>query len=193
MFGLKTKVVETQLAAVAVANAPSSIAVKEDRIPHPSVVKVQDQDGSEEWLALNKELGITLRAPATYELKAFLAEEGIPIYSAQSVFDYMSRKSDKWDLCPLRDRDLLKFPKGQFTLKHAEVSSWPDGAGRPGSLFSEAVPIPVLLTVKKLVAKFGDEVYFLVATVANDPFLAVVLRDSTLVFVERWDEPSFRG
>jgi hypothetical protein len=42
------------------------------------------------------------------------------------------------------------------------------------------------------VKRFGDDIYFLVAAAHDDPFLAAILGDSSLTFIERWDEPAYR-
>lgn len=146
-----------------------------------------------EWMALSRELGITQRSPSLYELKIFCREEGIQIYNTQKVWNYLRSQSKTWGLFPLREKDCVRYPPKENRYKHAEVDSWVANEGVTGNQYDSPVPIPALLTVKKLVQKFGDDVYFLIAATKIDPFLVVVLRDSSMLFVERWDEPSFRG
>lgn len=64
--------------------------------------------------------------------------------------------------------------------------------------YSEAVPLPVLLTVERLADRIGDDAEFFVAALGGpiDPFLGIRLKSDpahTLFVVERWDEPGFRG
>lgn len=198
MFGFKRKTeipVREIESAVAIIDPETTAAHTGPSVPVP-IESLHDEEELEalpEWLTLNLELGITQREPASYELRIFLREEGIRVYEAQAVWDYMCAQSPAWKFFPLRDRDCERYPVGSSKYMHAQIERWDSKVGNLGTQYDSAVPIPVLLTAKKLVEKFGNDVYFLVAATSVDPFLAVVLRDSTMVFIERWDEPSFRG
>lgn len=148
-----------------------------------------------EWLALSKSLGIGVGQTRTIELIEFLDSEGIAIYPAQGVFDYLTTESDAagtvWKFHPMRDVDAVRWPAKSSTI-WASVSAWPTNHGGIDKQYMEKIPIPVLLTAKKISDKFGSEVGFLVAAIDKDPFLAVSLGQSSIVFVERWDEPGYR-
>jgi hypothetical protein len=71
-------------------------------------------------------------------------------------------------------------------------------------LYTDPIPLPVLITMDKLVDKLGDSVTFHVGATVDisklqparyDPFLAVSTNpgDGELYVIERWDEPGFRG
>lgn len=184
------------------STAPASqaaVAIEDDEqptggVPAPSEVKFSEEDALiSEWLATAKELGITAGKVPETELCLFLRAEGIPIYKSQAVFDYLTAEAKKakttWKFQPLREIDSERAKTGPTW---ASVEEWPAGHGDMGPIYRSRVPLPVLLTVKKIVAKFGSSATFYVAAIDDDPFLAVRLHDSNLVFVERWDEPGFR-
>lgn len=165
----------------------------------PDPTELVFEDGTDlisEWHALGKELGITDGKTPEIELKLFLESEGIRVYSTQSVFDYLTQSAVNsktvWKLYPVRPKD-LSHCNGKPGRVWAECREWPSGHGQvPDRCYRNAIPLPVLLTMKKLVDEFGDDVYFLVAGVDLDPFLGVVLKGSSLIFVERWDAPGYR-
>jgi hypothetical protein len=155
---------------------------------HTEAIAKPDTATSEldEYAALARELGISTQVVNDERLKAVLAEECIPVYDMAAVKKYMDSTVNnekargaslglKWIWTPLRKSD----------------------AGG-GNCYVHPVPLPVLLTVKKLVDRLGtDSVEFFVTdyeVVKPDPFLAVRAKGSqTKYVIERWDEPSFRG
>ena len=139
--------------------------------------------------ALARKLGVTCVAPeiAVARLAQVLAELGISRYSMADVHRYMTamaaRKGVAWSWLPARACD-----KTRIAHRIADT------------VYSEPIPLPVLMTMNALVERLGDEVRFKIAAFATpkaDPFLAVHPAGSTDItdwfVIERWDEPSFRG
>jgi hypothetical protein len=188
--------------------AAALVGEQEEQTPEPGPVAVSvpdryapiddDLEFKREWVELGKSIGIRCGKVSEYDLRLFLAEHGLSVYGTQKVFDYLTEKAGEsntaWKLYPLRqcDHDVYKrddiwsdgiWPKDR---KNSQVD-------RVYRSHRSQIPFPVMLTIKSLIDEFGDEVNFFVAAVADDPFLGVVLRNSNILFIERWDEPSFRG
>ncbi len=160
--------------------------------PKSSAVSLDEEAAVREWLPLAKDLGLTCGKVPETELLLFLQEEGIHVYRTQAVLDYLTLAAGKatvWKLHPLRKQD-KKWKKTHSVW--AAISRWPPGQGATAEIYRNLIPYPVLLTIKKLVDRFGGEVKFFVAAVDHDPFLGVVLQYSNIIFVERWDESAFR-
>lgn len=85
------------------------------------------------------------------------------------------------------DIDWGKLAEEQFdNLPHGSLSA---------ALYIHPIPLPVLLTVKKIDAEFPDALFFASDYEVHkpDPFLAVTLPlVKELFIIERWDEPGFR-
>ncbi len=145
-----------------------------------------------EWLKTAQDLGMKGAAVGDVELKLFLQDAGIQMFRTQRVFDYLSAEAKKastktWALKPVREQD--RTQSGELWAK----ADWPDNNKYdPAEIYRGVIPLAVLLTMKTLVEHFGERVKFYVAYADDYPFLAVSLDECSILFVERWDEPSFR-
>lgn len=153
---------------------------------------------------------------------AALAEMGLRQYDPAVVKAYLNTKyTEAWGFRALRQKDYERDGHGYITrdsrsdnrliLRQSSNQSWDSDraifwapahngfiiGGQDRELYSKPVPMPVLLTVQRIVEKF-PEAKFYVSDKANvqieprDPFLLVVHLDQQYI-IERWDEPSFRG
>lgn len=151
---------------------------------------------------------LTVRAPgATNTLIEVLKEEGIRVYDTRSVEAYLDRKAHgrgptlrlkTWNWFPLRprDREALTARDNRRREKRSRFQ-WTESMGTfAPDIYWEILPLPVLMTVDRIVERLGDEVSFYVAAIVDvpDPFLAVRMKadPDTLLVIERWDEPGFR-
>jgi hypothetical protein len=182
------------MAKLKVAYEGDVIERTDDGTPKPETVTFSDDQFMQEWASLGKELGITTGKVPEMELKLFLKEEGIQVYNTQAVFDYLTAEASKepkgtvWSLYAVRPQD-QDCPDDIW----AQVNKWPIGHGHVHrDLYRDKIPYPVLVTMKKLKDRFGDDITFYVAAIKQDPFLVVRYRRANLVVVERWNEPSFR-
>lgn len=165
--------------------------------PDPVAVAVEIPEEEQtlmDYVALAKELGITSAQVAEMELRLWLRAEAIHVYDMESVKLYMDEKVRKekpghnWAWRGLREADHHRQIARANPAQNRSSIPWP-------SPYPHAVPMPVLLTVKRILERFKDAVSFYVTDYQvqkPDPFLAVQLHDSPLFVVERWDEPSFR-
>lgn len=175
---------------------PAAVAVKENMPVAPTSYSIEyeyDVEFMAEWVKLGREVGITTGKVPEVELKLFLGEEHIPVFITQACFDYLTAKAKQeglaWHLYALRKSDNERYElRG---TNWADIRNWPNGQVHE-NLYRDKIPYPVLVTLKKLTDKFGDRLTVFVAATKQDPFLVVTLDDSNLVFIERWDEPSFR-
>ena len=158
-------------------------------IPERLDPKLKDEDAMREWLTLAKSIGATPQQIGEVELKLWLKEECIQVFNTQKVFDYLKDKAKdyKWSFQGLRACDTKRD-------LHA-YATWPAGCGHTlAQTLYAVVPIPVLMTVQRIVERFGDRANFFVTKIGDpDPFRAVTVDDCAIVFIERWDEPSYRG
>ncbi len=185
----RASVAPTELGAQ-VAVAVADVA----EVPELKPVKFNEADEAilSDWIKVANELGLTHGKVAEMELKVWLQAEGIPLFSTQAVFDYLTSRAEgegsQWEMWPLRQSDIHETPTS------ANVTAWPAGHGRmrPRPYYGP-VPYPVLLTAKRIHDRFGSEAQMYVAALkSDDPFLAVRFRLCSIQFVERWDEPGFR-
>lgn len=163
---------------------------------------VVPEKADDNYKALATKLGLRVVVAQT-EFVEFLAAEGIPTYDADEVHKWLKAKSDKqtkragthvyYGWLPLRQADLNKAYTDGTSM--ASMGLLTQDGGLVKSVYSKPVPYPVLLTVEKLVNKFGNQVSFWVSEIAKelDPFLMVIAPDGSRWIIERWDEPGFRG
>lgn len=129
------------------------------------------------------------RTVPTVSLAQVIRQECLSVYEQAKVEKWMDRKGD-WSWFPLREMDCERWRIHRQTKTAYEFSL--------GSMsrreYQLVVPVPVLITVDKLVKRLRNEVNFYVAAPGrgHDPFLAAVNADGTFI-IERWDEPGFRG
>lgn len=142
------------------------------------------------------------------ELAEFLQEENIRVYDLRSVESYLDRKCHgrglrlrlaTWYWRPLRAVD-LQFIRGADVAVKPRRSrfQWTDSMGRfDHRVYTEIIPLPVLITVDRITERLGESVSFYVAAIEEipDPFLGVRLKSDPdeMFVIERWDEPGFRG
>jgi|SRR5579859_1297306 len=176
-------------AARAIAPIPAPIP------PLPTATAVLapdiDREFMTEYQALAKKIGYHCpeadRELAAADLVEFLHTEGITAYDLRAVTDYM-------DAVVLRMNEGGWGPHawGWFPLRNVDCSR----AFSPPP-YSKRIPMPVLLTIEKLVDKFGASVRLEVSDIYTvpkaDPFLAVSVPGGERYVIERWDEPGFRG
>lgn len=149
----------------------------------------------DEYARLSKELGISSPAVRVEELKAFFAENGITVYPLEKVDAYLREKvrtetkseGHVWVWRPLRERDGVVNQQSRF-------SGYGHGDGQE-RVYAKPIPLPVLMTVKKIQDAFPEAQFHAsdYAVRKPDPFLAVMIPGWFELFViERWDEPGFR-
>lgn len=184
----------TDSATVAVAEQPETVTMPEkpQKIEAPSP-STEIPDGYKD---LAKELGVSPSVLLNMEVRDVLLDCGLSTYGPSKVFKYMDAlvakeritRKDKtltWAWKPLREVD--KYPTDTWSWDRIRFSM---------TTYNHEVPYPVLLTVKKLVDRFGERAKFFVSdyeSAVPDPFLLVVVDMKSCHIVERWDEPSFRG
>lgn len=143
----------------------------------------------EAYRALADKVGFTgvraalLRAQSTKrsgELRAFLIENSIEVYTELAVYKYMTRITPgghEWGWVPLNERAR-------------------QNATRMTDHYTKPIPTPVLLTMERIIDAFADA-KFQVTDISRierpDPFLRVSVDGETWFIIERWDEPAFRG
>ena len=169
--------------------------------PQPSMIN-ECETMEKEYLEVAKAIGLQ-DSPAIFagQLKEFLIQEVIPRYNGTAVADYMAelcrRASVKtgreitWEWKPLRPQDAVPFSSDTWTA-HFGTYDVPIRTEQ----YTGAVPLPVLLTVKKLIDRFGDRVCFFVSDYRDpkpDPFLMITGVKIPCFIIERWDEPGFRS
>jgi hypothetical protein len=150
------------------------------------VVKPElDGETRDEYLRVAAAIGLT-ESPAVQaeRMRVVLQSENIRCYDDAQVHRFLDHKlgKGKWVWSPLRASD----------LEHRR--GWQDGAGvRFGSsIYSDKVPLPVLLTIEKIHASCPDAHFYVSSNQTDeDPFLYVTAGVRGYI-VERWDEPNFR-
>jgi hypothetical protein len=163
----------------------------------PVATKLTDFAMNEQELAayvkVAAKIGLYSGALLKEILLHFLSDEGICVYNLEHVEKYLDAKfgsTDRamWGWWGLRSRDVnavVRSREGSYngdTVRHLQ--------------YRQPVPLPVLLSVDKIVEKFPD-LYFYVADKVEpsdfvDPFLAVTGAGLEFIVIERWNEPSFR-
>lgn len=144
---------------------------------------------------------------ACTKLVKVLQDEAITVFDLSKVQDYMDRKVRGhggfalgiWYWFPLRmvDRATVRL-EDMRESRERRKHQWTGTSGTfRTSAYDEIVPLPVLMTVDRIVERLGNKVSFFVAAIDNnpDPFLAVRMNDDPdrLFVIERWDEPGFRS
>ena len=164
--------------------------------PRPKLLTIPpeaDPDFGEEYNRIASKIGIVARAQTqAITIPRILAEEAIHVYDLARVEKYMD-KQGYWDWYFLRPQD-----DGSLLPRRKTSTSRPNVYGAYHFFgYREPVPLPVLLTIEKIVERAGNEAVFFVAALAEDPdpFLAVMSRydwTRTMYVIERLDEHSFR-
>jgi hypothetical protein len=165
--------------------------------PTAKPVTFLHEEVMEEWLSVATQIGAVPQMAASVELDMWLRSECIPIYRTRDVFAYLAEKAKenngKFGLHGLRKCDATPNNVGVWLEFSSPCPE--EYAGTSGRTLYERVPLPVLLTAQKVIDRFGDRAKLHVTYVQEeeDPFLGVSIDNCSLRFIERWDEPSFRG
>lgn len=165
-----------------------------------AVVIESDPEFETKYDSLARELGVAHRVVTRRrELLTYLRDNEIEIYDLAKVEEYMDKKG-RWAWFPLRAVDCREPSYRSWDLDRVTTTDYPSSFGSSkAEVYSKPVPYPVLCTVKTISDAFpGHELIFLVAAIDThpDPFLGCRFRndpDRTVIVIERWDEPSFRG
>jgi hypothetical protein len=144
-----------------------------------------------EYLAIAKSIGLDddLGYILDIKLRDVLAEENIRVYDYDQVAIFLDTKlQEEWKWMPLRQIDAEEFPGGNWghTIANKRRVFSNERYNRP-------VPLPVLLTVEKIVKRI-PEVRFFVSGIKRDadPFLCATTKLLHTYVIERWDEPDYR-
>ena len=190
----------------------AAVAVSEPPTPQPVAISDGNIFDMVEYKALVAELGVDDSAIRNQEFRQFLADEGIQVYDYEKVVAFLDAKV-RGEAKKLRIEYLIwmwkpvnsKYPVVGRYPQHTDssISGWIvvngnlAGSSLPSTyIYSRPIPHPVLLTMKKIKDKFGDQVAFYVSDYevrTPDPFLMVTGPGLDFYCVERWDEPNFRG
>jgi hypothetical protein len=159
-------------------------------VPTSSAVEKLELEKTEleEYASLCEELGIVDCSDLlTEKLKAVLLEENIHVYNSRQVYEFLDQEiGDDWEWRGLRPQDVKELG-GWKSVSYRKIAF----SKQP---YRGAVPLPVLLTVKKVSSACPD-VYFYVSSPKGDdgdPFLMVTAKNIGSYIIERWDEPNFR-
>lgn len=156
-----------------------------------------------EYERVARAVGFAPRGLKSDELRRFLSEIGIAIYPLPKVVAYLNtqygeaKQSATWVWAPLRTADRFTVEIRNQMAGYNSRHSRNGAVARELSPYAKPVPLPVLLTVERILARFPDALFFVNdeyhAPPIVDPFLAVWYgEDSDVVVIERWDEPAFR-
>jgi len=151
---------------------------------------------------LAKELGFLPAQLLEEQLRRFLAEKEVQIYSYAEVDAYLAALAEKegkaWIWRPLREKDKPDFgyrgranPEKGIDQYRGHGSYRDEWNYRP---YNKAVPIHILRHVKNIQDKFGDQVKFFVSDYAvpdPDPFIMMTALDVSQIIFGVWDEPGF--
>lgn len=183
-------------------------AAPKPHVDEPKGVAVapgEDREFLDEYAAVAAELGFNPAGMVVERFKNFLAEEGIQNFDVQKVADYMDQEwglpeqrdwtqggpAAKWCWRPMREAD--RMANWNFILTRNNIVAHGLAA------YTKAIPLPVLLTAKKILNAFPDAKFFVCDLVSEhekpknkDPFLLVIVGGKSFC-VEKWDEPRFRG
>lgn len=195
MFSMFRK---SAVAGTAVLEAPAPV-VAPVRV---SVEPRMSNDIRQEYIKKAKILGVFNGALKEEMLLAFLKENGISIYPYSKVEEYLDKmfghpckcppgSNHYFECCTWGWHPLREVDDGKLTSTRTVAN----GRIERGT-YQQAVPLPVLLTVEKIVAAVPDIHFYVSGRVvprSEDPFLAVTAVGMNMLIIERWDEPSFRG
>jgi hypothetical protein len=181
--------------ATAVGVAVAAEEPEEPLVPVATPAR-QPRLGAEElaeYQRVSEEVGVACNNDLTRErLLHCLRDENIHVYNGDEVIAYLDAKlGPTWEWRGLRqvDVDQLKGWSIDKTDAHRKVCF----SDEP---YRAAVPLPVLLTVQKILAAAPDVHFYVSAPKVMagdpDPFLYVTTRHFGGYVVERWDEPGFR-
>lgn len=181
----------------------------------PITPLVIERDVLTQHAALAAKLG--LHSPAMQEIKrsefeTFLRDSGLRLYDEKQVAVYLTSKygvekkasddslSPTWGWRPAREVDSENRQFG-FTGRwvfSSGRSSIPNGQIHTDVMwYQKLIPIPVLLTIERVVDKFPEDVGLFISDefdpreLVKDPFLMVVYLGKHYI-IERWDEPNYR-
>jgi len=189
--------------------AHSGVALLDAPKPAPLFAHGPDPE-LEAHAALAKKLGVAVRPKlSAMRLQDILAEEGMTCYDKKAVHAYMDSRAGQapntsWFWFHALERHVKQDVLLEvFHSSHREYLRQIQGSIL-GSVYRDAIPLPVLLTIDKLMTRLGDEVVPVIAATFDlgklrpapaDPFLAVLMRGepTPMFIIERWDEPGFRG
>lgn len=151
--------------------------------------------------ALAKELNFLPAQLLEIQLRRFLAEQQIQVYSYKEVDIYLATIAEKegkvWIWRPLRGCDEPNYrwngrrPTGGGDLERGHGSYKDEWNYRP---YDKAVPIHILRKVKKIQDEFDSHVKFFVSDYAApnpDPFIMVTALGVDRFIFGVWDEPGF--
>lgn len=194
---------------------PTATAVAEPE-SSPITPLVIERDVLTQHAALAAKL--SLHSPAMQEIKrsefeTFLRDMGLSLYDEKQVAAYLTSKYGvehkdndgsllpTWGWRPAREVD---SERTLFRNSNEWVfSSWSGGRLIPNgqlhsnvATYQKLIPIPVLLTIERVVEKFPNAGLFISdefnpREFVKDPFLMVVYLDKRYI-IERWDEPNYR-
>jgi hypothetical protein len=193
--------------AVAIAEPPH-VAVP---VPDASIEPVATMDDAlrRQYRALVKELGLVQPGLLKDEALAYFRERGTRIYDKAKVAAFLtdqygsekvltSDEQRNWGIATLATW-------GWRGLRRADAihsESWGGNPHTNGRMiagqYTKPVPLPVLLTVKDVSARFPDAHFYVSDDVTtgdlrrgDDPFLLVIIERTNFI-IERWDEPTYR-
>lgn len=192
---------------ITIGTAVGFVADERDGLRKEDATGLSAEDYAEYQRVATK-VGFAPRGLKSDALRQFLREAGMRVYPLGAVQAYLDgkygvaddRHGARWVWKPLRSADGYTREQRDahaqyiWLVKHAVNGV----VAREQAPYGKPVPLPVLLTVERIVEKFPDALFFVSdeykAPAVPDPFLAVVYgEDSEPVVVERWDEPQFRG
>jgi hypothetical protein len=174
--------------SVAVADAvPSRLSP-----PTPTTVAPEmDAEMREEYLKTAEALGIS-DSPAilSERIRIALQEENITTYKGKDVAEYLNQELGRgqWEWAGVRPCDVDHLVG--WVAHHG-----PHDVDFSRSRYAGEIPLPVLLTMQKILAKVPEAHFYISEKEKSkdDPFLLVTGRHIDNFIVERWDEPKFRG
>ena len=181
--------------------------------PQPALVRPEPQTpehavvpiGSYEELA--GELGFMPAQLLQEQLLRFLAEQNIPVFDFDRVFDFMTALTKRmakeqneddlaWFWRPLRKADKTGHrwdgggDRGYVTWKYGFYNDNSNNC-RP---YHRLVPIHILRHARTIEDRFGEQLKFFVSDIAvvdPDPFIMAWAVDMPPVVFGVWDEPGF--
>lgn len=159
---------------------------------HPARGPRITNEEMDEYIKVAEEVGVDSCTDLTSErLLRCLREENIHIFDTEAVYAYLDNKlGNDWEWRGLRTKDAQHL--AGWHVKKSEKNREISFSREP---YRGAVPLPVLLTVKKILQVLPEDVYFYVSAPKDndgDPFLCVTSRWLGTYIIERWNEPNFR-
>lgn len=178
------------MASLSIAPVGEVEPVYKRQIPvsKPSRASQLESEERKEYISLCEEIGYTNCTDLTREkLKAVLHEENIHVYDGNDVVKYLDQElGNDWEWRGLRQVDVDHLVGHSMTSSRLVPFSKEPYRG--------AIPVPVLLTIRK-VQKAVPEVFFYISAPKGndgDPFLMVTNKWLGCYIIERWNEPGFR-